>query len=93
MIAWSLFTTFMTVATLRTTVALFSLFFVLAIAFYFLAAGNYRGGDETLLKVGGYFGLGAAFLAWYNAMAGLWTPENSFIALPLGHFPWSPRST
>jgi len=81
----------MTVATLRTTLSLFLLFFILAIALFLLTAGNYLGGDETLLKAGGYLGLGAAFLAWYNAMAGLWTHENSFIRLPVGHFPWSPK--
>jgi uncharacterized protein len=89
--AWGIFTSFMTVATLRTTIALFSIFFTLSIAFILLAVGYYRGADEGFLKAGGYMALFTAFAAWYSAMAGIWTTENSFIRLPLGHFPWSPR--
>jgi uncharacterized protein len=78
----------MTVGTLRTTLALFSLFFILTIALALLAVGNYRGGgDNEYIKAGGYFGIAAAFLAWYNAMAGLWNVQNSWIKLPLGKLP------
>lgn len=40
---------------------------------------------------GGVFGLITATLAWYNAAAGLWNKGNSFIQLPLGHFPWAEK--
>lgn len=91
---WCIFTGLVTVGTIRTTFALFSLFFVLTIAFALLTTGYYKGvvgsaGD--FIKAGGYFGLVAAFLAWYNAMAALWNFQNSWITLPVGRFPWAER--
>ena len=56
-----------------------------------LAIGNYLGGDENWLKAGGWFGLITALFAWYNAVAALWNPGNSFIQLPLGQFPWAEK--
>ena len=86
----------MLACTLRSTVAFFSLFFTLDLAFLFLfiarfqltAAGTPHVG---LTKAGGVFGLLAAFLAWYNALAGLLTVENSFVLIPVLHFPWSDK--
>jgi len=40
-------------------------------------------------KAGGYFGLFAAFMAWYNALAGIADDSNSFFVIPVAHFPWS----
>ena len=79
----------MTVGTLRTTLAMFALFFNLTMAFILLASGYYMGANSELIKLGGGFGLIAAFLAWYNAMAGIWNPENSFVTLPVVQFPWA----
>lgn len=42
-----------------------------------------------LLKAGGYLGLIAAGLAWYNAIAGFDDLHNSFFVVPVGDFPWS----
>ena len=44
-----------------------------------------------LIKAGGFFGLLAAFMAWYNAAAGLLDSSNSFFLIPMGHFPWSAK--
>ena len=89
--AWCIFTGLVTVGTIRTSLALFALFFVLTIALAILSAANYMGGDANLGKAGGYFGLMAALLAWYNAMAGLWNYQNSWITLPVGRFPWAEK--
>lgn len=43
------------------------------------------------LKAGGVFGLLAAFLAWYNALAGIADKSNSFFVVPVAHFPWSEK--
>jgi succinate-acetate transporter protein len=86
---WFMFTLFMTVATLRSSFALFGLFFTLTMAFMFLAIGYYKGADENFLKAGGWFGLITAMFAWYNAMAAIWNRDNSFIVLPVGQFPWA----
>lgn len=74
---WFIFTTLLLLCTLRSTVMFFLLFFTLDLAFLFLACENYAlsmGAKETglaLQKTGGVFGMFAAFLAWYNALAGI----------------------
>lgn len=72
---WFIFTTILLVCTLRSTVAFFLLFFFLDIAFLLLMIGHLRlvdGAPNTqIIAGGGYFGLFAAFMAWYNALAGL----------------------
>lgn len=72
------------------------LFFVVDIALLLLAVGYiYRDPDgaprENLMKSGGFFALLGAFLAWYNAFAGIADDSNSFIIVPVVHFPWSEK--
>lgn len=91
---WFIFTTILLICTLRSTVAFFMLFFTLDLAFLFLSLGRLyadsKGApDVPLTKAGGYFGLFAAFLAWYNALAGIADDGNSFFVIPVAHFPWS----
>lgn len=91
---WFIFTTILLLCTLRSTVAFFLLFFTLDLAFLFLAVGHLQGDAKgnynvSLVKAGGYFGLLAAFLAWYNALAGIADDSNSFFVIPVAHFPWS----
>lgn len=73
---WFIFTTLLLFCTLKSTVAFFLLFFFLDLAFLFLFLGHLytdaEGATNTpLIKAGGYFGLFAAFMAWYNALAGI----------------------
>jgi len=66
--AWAIFTTYMFVASLRTTGAVALVFFLLAITFILLGAGN--SGDNTdVIKWGGYVGLATAAAAWYASFA------------------------
>lgn len=94
---WFIFTTLMTLLTLRSTVMFFSLFFTLDLAFLFLAVGAFAADNGNasastgLNKAGGVFGLLAAFLAWYNAFAGIADTSNSFFVVPVFHFPWSEK--
>jgi uncharacterized protein len=69
---WFIFTTLLLICTLRSTVAFFLLFFFLDLAFLFLMVAKFRPAEATnLTTAGGYFGLFAAFMAWYNALAGM----------------------
>lgn len=74
---WFIFTFILLMCTLRSTVMFFMLFFTLDLAFLFLACSEYadnNGAASTsvgLQKAGGVFGMLAAFLAWYNAFAGI----------------------
>ncbi|KAK9369898.1 GPR1/FUN34/yaaH family-domain-containing protein [Lipomyces kononenkoae] len=94
LIAWFIFTFGLVLCTLRSTVALFLLFFTLDMAFLLLGIGHFYPTDAGapnvgVTKAGGVFGLLAAFLAWYNAFAGLATKENSLITVRAIPMPWS----
>ncbi|EWC44658.1 hypothetical protein DRE_06554 [Drechslerella stenobrocha 248] len=91
---WWIFTTILLLCTLRSTVAFFSLFFTLDMAFLMLSIAHFQtdeGGvpSKNLTVAGGVFGLMAAFLAWYSALAGLLDSKNSWFPIPVLHFPWS----
>ncbi|KAF7958578.1 hypothetical protein EAE96_002118 [Botrytis aclada] len=94
LMGWFVFTTVLLICTLRSTVAFFLLFFFLDLAFLCLGIGHLRANAEGValsgaLNAGGYFGIFAAFMAWYNALAGLADDSNSFFVIPVAHFPWS----
>jgi len=94
---WFIFTTILLVCTLRSTVAFFLLFFFLDMAFLLLGIGHFflssaGAPNVTIIKAGGYFGLFAAFSAWYNALAGIADTSNSFFIIPVAHFPWSEKA-
>jgi len=96
LMGWFIFTFLLLICTFKSTVAFFSLFFTLDIAFLLLGIG-YLQHDGMLphsgcIKAGGYFGLFAAFLAWYNALAGIADNSNSFFVIPVAHFPWSEKA-
>lgn len=94
LMGWFIFTTILLLCTLRSTIAFFLLFFTLDITFLLLGIGYLHrdaSGEPNppIIKAGGFFGLLAAFLAWYNALAGLADDSNSFFIIPVAHFPWS----
>ena len=66
--AWAIFTTYMFVASLRTTGAVALVFFLLSVTFILLGAGN-SGGHETVIHWGGYIGIATAVAAWYASFA------------------------
>jgi succinate-acetate transporter protein len=66
--AWAIFTTYMFVASLRTTAAVALVFALLAVTFVLLAAGA-SGAHETVTHWGGYIGLATAAAAWYASFA------------------------
>jgi succinate-acetate transporter protein len=85
LLGWTLFTFILVLCTLKSTVAFFSLFFFLDLTFILLTAGDFTG-NVKITKAGGVFGIITAFIAWYNAFAGLATKQNSYFtvgAIPL----------
>lgn len=85
-----------TFCTVKSTVAFFSLFFVvdiaillIALSYFFLNAQQMP--NEGLMKAGGLLAFLGAFLAWYNAFAGIADDSNSFFVAPVVHFPWSEK--
>jgi len=55
LLCWSIFTWFLCIGTLRSSIAFFGLFFFLALAFLMLAIGYYKGDNQNYTKAGGYF--------------------------------------
>ncbi|KAI8605850.1 GPR1/FUN34/yaaH family-domain-containing protein, partial [Dissophora ornata] len=86
LLSWGIFTFMLWIATLRSTVTLSAMFFVLTLTFLFLSAGHFAhmeaGNYPT--KIGGALGIITALLAWYNAAAGLYTNKHTFVRLPVG---------
>lgn len=85
LLGWFIFTFFMMLLTLKSTVAFFSIFFFLSITFLLLSIADFKN-SIPVKKAGGVFGLITAFAAWYNAYAGIANKQNSYLtvkALPL----------
>jgi uncharacterized protein len=71
---WGIFTTYMFVASLRTTGAVALVFLLLAITFIVLGIGNsaLAGGTSATngtIKLGGWIGIATALAAWYASFA------------------------
>lgn len=85
LMGWFIFTFILLLCTLRSTVAFFSLFFTLDLAFLMLGIGylnnNGKAPQESCIVAGGAFGLMAAFLAWYNALAGIADSSNRSVII------------
>jgi succinate-acetate transporter protein len=85
LMGWFIFTTILLVCTLKSTVAFFSLFFTLDLALLMLGIGYLNHGSghpqPDCIKAGGVFGLLTAFLAWYNALAGIADSTNRYTDL------------
>jgi succinate-acetate transporter protein len=68
LLAWGIFTTYMFVASLRTTGAVMAVFLFLALTFFALSIGEWVT-SENWTKFGGWLGLVTAVLAWYASFA------------------------
>src|SRR6478672_561056 len=82
LIAWGIFTTYMFVASLRTTAAIATVFLLLAATFIVLGIGNAN--DSTdLIKVGGWLGIATAVAAWYASFAAVTNSTFGRTVLPV----------
>jgi succinate-acetate transporter protein len=80
--AWGIFTTYMFVASLRTTGAVALVFALLAATFFLLAIGA-AGGHLNITKIGGWVGLATAAAAWYASFAQVINSTFARTVLPL----------
>ncbi|EMC99689.1 hypothetical protein BAUCODRAFT_63927 [Baudoinia panamericana UAMH 10762] len=97
--AWMIFTFLLWLCTLKSTVAFSSLFLTVWLTFLCLGAAYLDAQNNAnampnvaLTRAGGAFGMIASWLAWYNMLAGLLDPSNSFFIIPVVHFPWSDKA-
>jgi uncharacterized protein len=68
LIGWAIFTSYMFVASLRTTAAIALVFLLLAVTFWLLGFGDLLGA-KVIAHIGGYVGLATAAVAWYASFA------------------------
>jgi uncharacterized protein len=80
--AWAIFTSYMFVASLRTTGAVALVFLLLAITFILLGAGN-SGTNRSVINWGGYLGLATAAAAWYASFAAVTNSTFGRTVLPV----------
>lgn len=68
LLAWTIFTAFMTIAAVKTNRVVLTVFCALTVTFLALTLGAYLG-SSGLTQLGGWLGLLTAFAAWYGAAA------------------------
>lgn len=68
LLAWTIFTVFMTVAALKTNGVILAVFVALSLTFLALTIGAFSGAAE-ISRIGGWLGLLTALFAWYGACA------------------------
>jgi succinate-acetate transporter protein len=83
LLAWGVFTLYMTVAASRVSSAVFAVFVLLTITFGFLAWGEFAASD-TIHHIGGWFGLATAAAAWYASFGGLTAFTHGKSLVPTG---------
>jgi succinate-acetate transporter protein len=83
LIAWTIFTAYMTVAAIRTSVAVLAVFVVLTATFLALTVATYSE-SVGLAHLGGWLGLATAALAWYASFAGVANATFQKTVLPVG---------
>lgn len=78
LLGWSIFTFMLSLCAMKSTLAFFSLFFLLAVTFLLLAIGELAPSHGSKVA-GGVVGVVVAFIAWYNAYAGVANKQNSYL--------------
>ncbi|MFL5822012.1 MAG: acetate uptake transporter [Solirubrobacteraceae bacterium] len=81
---WAIFTTYMFIASLRTTGAVALVFLLLAITFVLLAIGDMGNtGHKSIEHAGGFVGIATAIAAWYASFAAVLNSTFGRIVLPV----------
>jgi succinate-acetate transporter protein len=82
LLAWGIFTLYMTVASTRVSGAVLAVFALLTITFFILAWGEFAT-SSGIHKLGGWFGIATALAAWYASFGGVtaFTHKNSMVPL------------
>ncbi|TYJ58846.1 hypothetical protein B9479_000278 [Cryptococcus floricola] len=81
---WGIITFIFIVAAHRSSVAMILLLVTLDLNFWLTAIGKFLD-NQTILTVGGAFGIAAAFFGAYTSLAGMLTEDAAFFLLPVGN--------
>lgn len=85
LLAWSIFTLYLFVASIKISKIIMAVLFFLLITFIILTVGALDKDNETVDRVGGWFGLVTAFLAWYASFAMVANAALGRDLIPIGH--------
>lgn len=88
LLAWTIFTAYMAVASLRVSGAVAAVLVALLATFLLLTTGAYTGA-ANITNIGGYVGIVTAALAWYASFAGVTNATFKKTVLPV--FPAATR--
>lgn len=83
LLAWGIFTLYMTVAALKTNSAVLTVFVLLTLTFFVLAIGEFAT-SAGWTKFGGWLGIATALVAWYASFATVTNSTFKKIVLPVG---------
>lgn len=83
LLAWTIFTAYMTVAATRVSSAVLTVFVLLTITFALLAIGDLTGASE-FGKIGGWVGLATAGAAWWASFGGVSAFTHGRALVPVG---------
>lgn len=83
LLAWTIFTLYMTLASLRTNPILILVFVTLSLTFIALTIGAFAG-SSGISQLGGYLGILTALEAWYASAAGVTASTFGHPVLPTG---------
>ena len=89
-LAFAIFNSYMMLAALRVSIAVFGVFFTLEITEILLAYG-YLQTNTSVVKWGGYIGVVTAAVAWYTSFAGVANSLSTRPILPVGAPLWRDR--
>lgn len=83
LIAWGIFTAYMSVAATRVSGAVLTVFVLLTLTFLLLGIGD-MAGQDSITKIGGYVGILTALAAWYASFAGVTSWAFGRDVVPVG---------
>jgi len=85
LLAWTIFTAYMLIASLGTNRAVFIVFLILVVTFVLLTIGAFAQ-NATITKIGGYLGILTAIAAWYTSFATVTNATWKRTVIPVGPF-------
>jgi len=83
LLAWTIFTAYMLVASLRVSSAVIAVFGLLTLTFLVLTIGAFSA-RTGITRLGGWLGLATALAAWYASFAGVTNATWRRVVLPVG---------
>ncbi|MBN9620660.1 MAG: acetate uptake transporter [Actinobacteria bacterium] len=90
LLMWAIFTAYMTIAAIRTSGAVLTVFALLTLTFVALAIGwfsetvsEFLANSNTWIHIGGWLGLLTALAAWYTSFAGVTNSTFKRVVFPV----------